>query len=75
MDKQIKVARTIMSSVGTRLLEDAKINAAADKETTLVDRDLLSLLVKANMDVQGSQKLNDMDVLAREYPEPCLSDM
>lgn len=65
-----------MASVGAKLLEDAKANAAADKDNTQVDKDLLTLLVKANMAVQGGggQKLSDVDVLARECPPPHISD-
>lgn len=55
-----------MSRVGEQLLEDAKKNAAADKDS-VVDKDLLSLLVKANIAAgAGGQKLTDVDVLARE---------
>ncbi|KZP27709.1 cytochrome P450 [Athelia psychrophila] len=66
-EKQIKFAQKTMASVGAKLLEDAKVNAAADKDNTQVDRDLLTLLVKANMAVQGGggQKLSDVDVLAQ----------
>ncbi|KZP28246.1 cytochrome P450 [Athelia psychrophila] len=65
MDKQIKIAQKIMASVGAKLLTDAKVNAAADKDNTQVDKDLLTLLVKANMAVSGGQKLSDVDVLAQ----------
>ncbi|KZP09385.1 cytochrome P450 [Athelia psychrophila] len=67
LDKQIEIAQKIMASVGAKLLADAKINAAADKDNTQVDKDLLTLLVKANMAVQGGggQRLSDVDVLAQ----------
>ena len=56
--------------MGGQLLEDAKKNAAADKDS-IVDKDLLSLLVKANMAAgTGGQKLTDVDVLARECVQP-----
>ncbi|KAF7972061.1 hypothetical protein HWV62_19211 [Athelia sp. TMB] len=64
-EKQITIAQTTMSRVGGQLLEDAKKNAAADKDS-VVDKDLLSLLVKANMAAgAGGQKLTDVDVLAQ----------
>ncbi|KAF7976482.1 hypothetical protein HWV62_6757 [Athelia sp. TMB] len=65
-EKQIIIAKTTLARVGGKLLEDAKKNAVADKEH-IVDKDILSLLVKANMaEGAGGQKLTDADVLARE---------
>ncbi|KZP09395.1 cytochrome P450 [Athelia psychrophila] len=67
MDRQIEIAQKIMASVGAKLLADAKVNTAAEKDNTQVDKGLLTLLVKANMAVQGGggQRLSDVDVLAQ----------
>ena len=46
-----------------------KSEGANTKETYGRNRDLLTVLLKANMatDIPDSQKLSDEDVLAREY--------
>ena len=65
-----------MARVGNTLLSNAKIAARASstekgeiEKNSLGSRDLLSLLVKANMatDIPESQKLSDEDVLARTF--------
>jgi cytochrome P450 len=72
--RKIQVARRTMARIGNELLSGAK--AAVQESTTekgeieknsLHGRDLLSLLVKANMatDIPESQRLSDEDVLAQ----------
>lgn len=65
-----------MARIGKELLSDAKVAARANvtergaiKKDSLHGRDLLSLLVKANMatDIPESQRLSDEDVLARAF--------
>jgi hypothetical protein len=65
-----------MARIGNQLLRDSKTAVAADEETVgkleksaLKRRDLLSLLVRANMstDLPPSQRMSDEDVLARKY--------
>ena len=71
-----------MARIGKELLSDAKAAARATatekgeiEKNSLHGRDLLSLLVKANMatDIPESQRLSDEDVLARAPPPPPLS--
>lgn len=63
-----------MTQIGEELLTNAKAAALASatekgeiEKNSLHGRDLLSLLVKANMatDIPESQKLSDKDVIAR----------
>ncbi|KAG8215243.1 cytochrome P450 [Butyriboletus roseoflavus] len=72
--RRIQVARRTMARIGNELLSDAKsaarVNATEKGEiekNNLDGRDLLSLLVKANMatDIPESQRLSDEDVLAQ----------
>lgn len=65
-----------MARIGKELLSDAKAAALANAtekgeidKNSLRGRDLLSLLVKANMatDIPESQRLSDEDVLARAF--------
>jgi hypothetical protein len=64
-----------MNRIGIQLLHDSKAAiVAAEKDGPIMKdglrgRDLLSLLIKANMatDIPDSQKLSDRDVLARVY--------
>ncbi|KAH7910386.1 cytochrome P450 [Hygrophoropsis aurantiaca] len=73
--KQITFARDIMRRIGRELLRDAKaaVLDSQDKKKGVVEkssvqgRDLLSLLVQANMatDIPDDQKLSDEDVLAQ----------
>lgn len=61
-----------MNRIGMKLIADKKaevINAAnaGEKDNKLHSRDLLTLLIKANMsaDIPESQRMSDEDVLAR----------
>ncbi|KAN0094981.1 Cytochrome P450 [Tylopilus felleus] len=72
--RKTAIARHTMARVGNTLLSNAKIAARASstekgeiEKNSLGSRDLLSLLVKANMatDIPESQKLSDEDVLAQ----------
>ncbi|KAG6374890.1 cytochrome P450 [Boletus reticuloceps] len=72
--RRIQVARRTMARIGNELLSDAKAAARASatekgeiEKHSLHGRDLLSLLVKANMatDIPESQRLSDEDVLAQ----------
>ncbi|KAF8436842.1 cytochrome P450 [Boletus edulis BED1] len=74
--RRIQVARRTMARIGNELLSDAKAAAHASatekgeiEKNSLHGRDLLSLLVKANMatDIPESQRLSDEDVLARTF--------
>ena len=62
-----------MARIGDQLLRDSKAGiAASEKEDVKTDfkgRDLLSLLVRANMstDLPPSQRMTDEDVLARQF--------
>lgn len=70
-------AKEVSRRIGMQLIREKKeaLKAHVDaekrgvKRNDLRGRDLLSLLIKANMatDVPESQKLSDDDVLAREY--------
>lgn len=70
-----------MAQIGKELLTKAKTVALASatekgeiEKNSLHGRDLLSLLVKANMatDILESQKLSDKDVIARGFHLVCL---
>jgi len=72
--RSMQVAHRTMEQIGKQLLEKAKAAALASATDTgeigrnsLNGRDLLSLLVKANMatDIPESQKLSDKDVIAQ----------
>jgi len=65
-----------MARIGTQLLRDSKAAMVADEEagdkfekSAFKRRDLLSLLLRANMstDLPPSQRMTDDDVLARKY--------
>ncbi|KZP09388.1 cytochrome P450 [Athelia psychrophila] len=64
--RAIVEARSIMSRIGRKLLDDARAAAAAG-DTGDGGRDLLSLLVKANTDpaLPADQRMADSDVLAQ----------
>ncbi|KAK6984822.1 cytochrome P450 [Favolaschia claudopus] len=66
IDKTIEHAQATMRRIGLGLLEDSKKQIASGGESR-VSRDLLSLLVRANMDkdVPEGQRLSDDDVLAQ----------
>jgi len=66
-----------MDRIGKQLLRDSKAALVTDggengklEKSSWRGRDLLSLLLKANMstDLPSSQSMTDEDVLAREYP-------
>jgi len=64
-----------MARIGNQLLRDSKAAVAAEEtggkleKSAFKRRDLLSLLVRANMstDLQPSQRMSDDDVLARKF--------
>ena len=77
-----------MARIGKELLSSAKAAARASatekgetEKLTLYGRDLLSLLVKANIatDIPENQRLSDEDVLARAFcrstPSVCITRM
>ncbi|KAF9534062.1 cytochrome P450 [Crepidotus variabilis] len=69
MEKDTKVARRTMARIGDKLLRDSR--TALSSETSKGDksssrsRDLLSLLMKANLGTDLSQSMSDEDVLAQ----------
>jgi hypothetical protein len=67
--KNIIYARHTMKRIGTQLVEEKKAAvraAAADSESKApLERDLLSILVRANMAAGAGQRMNDDDVLAQ----------
>ncbi|KAF8552300.1 cytochrome P450 [Imleria badia] len=72
--RQVRAAQRTMTRIGKELLINAKAAARASatekgeiEKNSLHGRDLLSLLVKANMatDIPESQRLSDEDVLAQ----------
>ena len=65
-----------MARIGNQLLRDSKAAVVADdgtggkvEKSTFKRRDLLSLLIRANMstDLPPSQRMTDDEVLARKY--------
>jgi cytochrome P450 len=75
-DRKIDAAQKTMGRIGTQLLHDAKAavisSHGAEKggsieKSSLQGRDLLSLLVRANMatDIPENQRISDEDVLAQ----------
>ncbi len=61
-----------MDRIGNQLLKDSKIALAktdGEKDERFKKRDLLSLLLKANLstDIPENQRMNDRDVLARKF--------
>jgi len=67
----IKQIRDIMDRIGNQLLKEGKAalaEANGEKDKKSKKRDLLSLLLKANLspDIPESQRMNDRDVLARK---------
>ena len=76
--KEVTVASAVIRRVGTRLVAERKaaiLREALEKHKDTIerkdlkDRDLLTLLIKANMakDVPENQRLSDEDVLGREF--------
>lgn len=75
--KSIAVAQNVMNRIGMQLVAEKKaaiLKAPEGKmtgnEKDLHTRDLLTLLIKANMatDIPESQRLSDKDMLARTSP-------
>lgn len=72
-----------MNRIGKQLLQDSKAAILADgggigkleEKSSWPGRDLLSLLLRANMstDLPPNQRMTEEDVLAREYPRSCSS--
>jgi hypothetical protein len=56
-----------MFQIGHQLLQDSKAQAASTDEKRS-GRDLLSLLVQANLAADSSQRMSDQDVIARAWP-------
>jgi hypothetical protein len=57
-----------MDRVGEQLLREKKAAVASGQdETSKTSRDLLSLLVRANMASDTAHRMSDKDVLAREH--------
>jgi cytochrome P450 len=60
-----------MRGIGQRLLRDSRQKIVdGSSADSAAARDLLSLLVRANMskDISEAQRLSEEDVLARKYP-------
>ena len=77
--KKMEDARATMQRIGMQLLQQKKaeiMREHSEKSTSALERkdvqgrDLLTLLIKANMasDVPDSQRLTDEEVLARTLP-------
>jgi len=75
-DRKIDVARKTMNRIGRQLLSNAKATVMSSygveeggpiEKSSLQGRDLLSLLVRANMatDIPENQRISDEDVLAQ----------
>ena len=72
-------AQGVARRVGMQIIQEkkAEIMKAATGEKgaadALASRDLLTLLLKANMstDIPENQRMSDEDVLAREFIPPC----
>ncbi|KAL0575385.1 hypothetical protein V5O48_006598 [Marasmius crinis-equi] len=64
-DGVIRTARGTMHRIGEQLLKDSKRTLAAQDEKTVAGRDLLTLLVKSNMNEKQAQQMTDEDVLAQ----------
>ncbi|KAJ7717342.1 cytochrome P450 [Mycena metata] len=68
IDKVIDNSQAVMRRIGQRLLRDSKQKIALGSSVdSVASRDLLSLLVRANMteDIPEAQRLSDEDVLAQ----------
>jgi hypothetical protein len=63
-------ARRKLTAIGSQILSDSKANirATADQKTLGGRRDLLAILMKANLSssIPESQRLTDAEVIARE---------
>ena len=65
-----------MNSIGMEILQQKKaelLSAGSVEKKDVVGRDLLTLLLKANMatDIPENQRLTDEEVLARASPSEC----
>jgi cytochrome P450 len=60
-----------LNEIGQKLLDQTKahLNATGEKGETWRAKDLLSLLVRSNMnkDIPDSQRMSDVDVIARTF--------
>ncbi|CCM04145.1 uncharacterized protein FIBRA_06307 [Fibroporia radiculosa] len=69
IERQANVAQGIMRRIGTRLVAESKATIAnarkGEKGVRLDGRDLLTLLIKANMSLAAHQQLCDEDVIAQ----------
>ncbi|KAJ7667260.1 cytochrome P450 [Mycena rosella] len=68
LGKMMNEGRRKMDSIGRRLLADSKASLKADGGSVSgTERDLLSIMVKANMtsDIPDHQRLSDADVIAQ----------
>ncbi|KAF9071151.1 cytochrome P450 [Rhodocollybia butyracea] len=67
--KSLRYAKKTMNEIGQNLLDQtrAHLNATGEKAETWRARDLLSLLVRSNMnkDIADSQRMSDVDVIAQ----------
>ncbi|KAG7086435.1 hypothetical protein E1B28_002389 [Marasmius oreades] len=64
--KLVTKARTTMERVGTKLITESKQAALASQEGGATGaRDLLSLLIKSNLNEEESERMEDVDVLAQ----------
>ena len=81
--RETAAAQAVARRVGMKLIQEKKeevLKAASDGASSadaLKSRDLLTLLIKANMseDVPEDRRLSDEDVLARECPMVVLYDL
>ncbi|KAJ7746014.1 cytochrome P450 [Mycena metata] len=72
IDKVINGAQATMRRIGLQLLQDSRQKIVAGSSAdSVTSRDLLSLLVRANMakDISEDQRLSEEDVLARKGTE------
>ena len=70
--REAAAAQAVSRRVGMKLVREKRaevLKTASDSTDALRSRDLLTLLIKANMsaDVPESRRLSDEDVLARTY--------
>jgi len=65
----VRTARRTMDRIGKQLLSESKafLKATGEKADTIDTRDLLSLLLRSNMntDIPENQRMSDEDVIAR----------
>ena len=80
-DKETEKSQKVMREIGEQLLNDSRAAVLAEhsgkvEKDSWQARDLLSLLLKANMatDLQPKQRMSDEDVLARTLPRSTAAD-